>query len=334
MASQIREESQRVITGATGSRLGARELADAYGALGQVLHVYEFFEPAELSYANAIRLAPGAAKWPHLLGYLYQQTGRLNDAVEQFTAARRIQPTDQAATVRLGDVYLDLNRLREAREEFESVREIFPALAQKGLGEVAIRERRFGDAARHFDLALQRVPTRDVAPLLPGDGVPRPGPGGRRKVAPGQARAGHDSDRRPGRGWPPGPGAWRARARGPRAAGLRRGPIQRGRGCVCQGGRRRAHERHAPCESRAGPPANGKHGRGDAGVSGGPAASIPPTSRPTPAGEGCWCGSTRTPKPFPTCKRPSIRLQTTRPSLDNWSERWFAWDEPMPPSPR
>jgi len=159
VASQIREESQRVITGATGSRLGARELADAYGALGQVLHVYEFFEPAELSYANAIRLAPGAAKWPHLLGYLYQQTGRLNDAVEQFTAARRIQPTDQAAAVRLGDVYLDLNRLREAREEFESVREIFPALAQKGLGEVAIRERRFGDAARHFDLALQRVPT-------------------------------------------------------------------------------------------------------------------------------------------------------------------------------
>jgi tetratricopeptide (TPR) repeat protein len=159
VAAQIRQEGQRVSALATAVSVGARDLADAYGALGQVLHVYEFFEPAELSYANAIRLAPGDAKWPHLLGYLYQQTGRPNDAVEQFTAARRNQPTDQAITVRLGDVYLGLNQLREARQEFERVLEVFPALAQKGLGEVAIRERRFGDAARHFDLALRRVPT-------------------------------------------------------------------------------------------------------------------------------------------------------------------------------
>ena len=159
VAAQIRDESQRVSALATGAPVDARNLADAYGALGQVLHVYEFFEPAELSYANAIRLAPSGAKWPHLLGYLYQQTGRLNDAVEQFTAARRNQPANRAATVRLGDVYLGLNQLRDARQEFESVLEVFPALAQKGLGEVAIRERRFADAARHFDLALQRVPT-------------------------------------------------------------------------------------------------------------------------------------------------------------------------------
>jgi tetratricopeptide (TPR) repeat protein len=159
VAAQLRAEGERVRALAAGARVGARDLADAYGALGQVLHVYEFFEPAELSYANAIRLAPGEARWPHLLGYLYQQTGRLNDAVEQFMNARRTQPDDRAATVRLGDVYLGLNQLGDARREFEQVLEVFPALAQKGLGEVAIRERRFGDAARHFDLALQRVPT-------------------------------------------------------------------------------------------------------------------------------------------------------------------------------
>jgi tetratricopeptide (TPR) repeat protein len=39
------------------------------------------------------------------------------------------------------------------------VLETFPALAQQGLGEVAMRERRFGDAVRHFDVALRRVPT-------------------------------------------------------------------------------------------------------------------------------------------------------------------------------
>ena len=220
VAAQIQDVSQRISALATQAQVGARDLADAYGALAQVLHVYEFFEPAELAYANAIRLAPADARWPHLLGYLYQQTGRLNEAVEQFTAARRIQPTGQAATVWLGEVYLGLNRLRDARAEFESVREIFPALAQKGLGEVAIRERRFGDAARHFDAALQRVPTATVTPLFPGDGVSRPRAAGRRTSASGLARAGHDSHRRPGGGWSPAPGAWRTRARGPRPAGV------------------------------------------------------------------------------------------------------------------
>ena len=159
VATQIRDEGQRVRALASGVGGSARELAEAYGSLAQVLHVYEFFEPAELSYANAIRLTPGDARWPHLLGHLYQQTGRLTDAVEQFTAARRIQPANHAATVRLGEVYLGLNQLRSAREAFEQVLEVFPALAQKGLGEVAIRERRFGDAVRHFSAALQRVPT-------------------------------------------------------------------------------------------------------------------------------------------------------------------------------
>ena len=51
-----------------------------------------------------------------------------------------------------------MNRLREAREQFESVTTVFPALARYGLGEVALRERRFDEAVGHFDAALERVP--------------------------------------------------------------------------------------------------------------------------------------------------------------------------------
>jgi predicted Zn-dependent protease len=43
-------------------------------------------------------------------------------------------------------VYLGLNRLREAREQFQSVLSLFPVLSRQGLGEVALRERRFEEA--------------------------------------------------------------------------------------------------------------------------------------------------------------------------------------------
>ena len=91
------------------------DLARAYGAFGRVCHAYEFFAAAEAAYVNARRLAPGESDWPHLLGYLYQQTGRLEEAAASLGAARRARSGDGGLAVRLGDVYVALDRLREAR---------------------------------------------------------------------------------------------------------------------------------------------------------------------------------------------------------------------------
>jgi len=152
---EARQESERVVGKAGSTR---REMAAAHGSLGQVFHAYEFFEAAEASYANAVRLAPSEAKWLHLLAYLYQQTGRLEESADKFLSARRAQPDDYAAAVRLGDVYLGLNRLRDAREQFQSVLMTFPAAARNGLGEVALREGRFEEAIGHFRAVLERAP--------------------------------------------------------------------------------------------------------------------------------------------------------------------------------
>lgn len=156
VASQLREARQAFEGAASGAR--TRDLAAAYGELGRVFHAYEFLETAEPAYANAMRLSPGDGRWPHLLGYLYQQTGRLEESAERLQDARRVQPDDRAAAMRLGDVYVGLNRLREAREQFESALAAFPAAARNGLGEVALREGRFKDAVEHFEAALARVP--------------------------------------------------------------------------------------------------------------------------------------------------------------------------------
>jgi tetratricopeptide (TPR) repeat protein len=157
VAEQIREAQQRT-AGVVANGGSSKELADAYGALARVYHAYEFLDSAEPAYVNARRLASGNSEWPHLLGVLYQQTGRFEEAAEALTAARRLQPRDHAAAVYLGDIFLSLNRLVDARDQFQSVIDIFPAVARRGLGDVAMRERKFAEAIEHYRAVLDRVP--------------------------------------------------------------------------------------------------------------------------------------------------------------------------------
>jgi tetratricopeptide (TPR) repeat protein len=157
VAEQIRATQQRA-AGIIAKGSAAGDLADAYGSLGRVYHAYEFLDSAEPAYVNARRLASGNSEWPHLLGVLYQQTGRLEEAAEALTAARRLQPRDHAAAVYLGDIYLSLNRLVDARDQFQSVIDVFPAVARRGLGDVAMRERKFAEAVEHYRAVLDRVP--------------------------------------------------------------------------------------------------------------------------------------------------------------------------------
>ena len=90
------------------------------GPLGRLFHAYEFFDSAEASYLNATRLAPGDATWPHLLGYLYQQTGRLEEAAESFEQALRAQPDDRARPSPSRPGVSRTESLREAREQFDT----------------------------------------------------------------------------------------------------------------------------------------------------------------------------------------------------------------------
>jgi tetratricopeptide (TPR) repeat protein len=157
VAVQIRDVQQKTSAVAAKSA-SSRELAEAYGELARVYHAYEFLESAEPAYVNARRLAPGNSEWPHLLGVLYQQTGRLEEAADALAAARRLQPRDHVAAIYLGDIYMSLNRLVDARDRFQSVIDVFPAVARRGLGDVAMRERKFAEAIEHYRAVLDRVP--------------------------------------------------------------------------------------------------------------------------------------------------------------------------------
>jgi tetratricopeptide (TPR) repeat protein len=138
---------------------GGRELAEAYGELAQLLHAYELFDGAEAAYRNAMRLASTDVRWPHLLGYLFAQTGRLDEAGERFEDVLRLNPSRREAAAHLADVNLRRGRLALAREQFQAIAGAFPAFANNGLGEIALREERFDEAVRRFQAVLERIPT-------------------------------------------------------------------------------------------------------------------------------------------------------------------------------
>ena len=140
--------------------LPERDLAEAYGTLGQLYQAYRFTDASEACYLNAHRLAPKDFHWVYLLGTLYRQGGRLSESLLYYEAGREIQPDYVALAVNLGNVYLQLNRFKEARREFERALALDSdcAAAQAGLGDVALSDRRYSEAIHHFEQALARVP--------------------------------------------------------------------------------------------------------------------------------------------------------------------------------
>jgi Flp pilus assembly protein TadD len=152
------QSAERRVQDAVARRTGTRELASAYGSLAQLFHAYELFDSAEPAYLNAARLGPSEVQWPYLLGYMYQQTGRFDDAIVQFQTVQQRHPGHPQASARLADAYLHVNRLRDARERFRALLDVFPAFARNGLGEIALREGRFEEAAGYFRRALERAP--------------------------------------------------------------------------------------------------------------------------------------------------------------------------------
>ena len=131
------------------------ELAEAYGELGLVYVTYSFLDAAEAAFENARRLAPEDARWPYLLGYLFEIQGRLDEAQGALAAAVDLAPRDLPARIRLGRVELERGELAAARDAFERVLDIEPrnAAGLEGLARIAAAE---GDAARAVEL-FERV---------------------------------------------------------------------------------------------------------------------------------------------------------------------------------
>jgi tetratricopeptide (TPR) repeat protein len=136
--------------------------ADAalYGGAGQRYQAYELHAAAEACYRNAEALAPGDFRWPYLLGVLYEQSSRLDDAAAAYT--RALAPADKyyPAFIRLAGVELERGRLEAAAAALEAPRRHAPddAALLGALGQLALAQGRHADAVRDLGAALERQP--------------------------------------------------------------------------------------------------------------------------------------------------------------------------------
>jgi tetratricopeptide (TPR) repeat protein len=137
-----------------------RELAGAWADLGMHYQAYKLAGPAEESYRKAMELAPQDPRWPHLLGGLLQEAGRLDDAVKAYGKALELAPEDIPALVHLGEIHLLQGRREEGEAALRKALAAAPeeAAANALLGQAALERGDFREAADQLEKALRGAP--------------------------------------------------------------------------------------------------------------------------------------------------------------------------------
>jgi tetratricopeptide (TPR) repeat protein len=134
--------------------------ASAYGELGKIYQAYSLHEAAEACYRNAMRLAPEDAPWPHYLGILLEDAGRLDEAVEAYGRALQLVPRDVPALTYQAEALRQLGRQEPAESAAQRALAIDPTCtaAKALLGQMALDRRDFRTAATLLDEALAATP--------------------------------------------------------------------------------------------------------------------------------------------------------------------------------
>lgn len=137
-----------------------KQLAAAYGKLGNFYLTHNLYTSADTCYQNALQLAPEHFPWKYYSAYLAQENGNMQAALSRFQQAIKLDPTYLPAQYRLAQVYLDLNILDEAHTLFNSLLNDpeFEAAAHNGLGQVLVMKQDYINAAEHFTQALELAP--------------------------------------------------------------------------------------------------------------------------------------------------------------------------------
>ncbi len=107
------------------------------------------------------RPGPSVAGYSNL-GIALARQGRVNEAIENYQQALRMEPTFSVAHYNLGNLLARQGRLEEATLYYEAALKIDPdfAEAHNNLGDVLAKRGKLDEAIRHFRLALALDPGR------------------------------------------------------------------------------------------------------------------------------------------------------------------------------
>jgi tetratricopeptide (TPR) repeat protein len=132
------------------------ELANEYGAMGNLLLAVDYADAAESFYLHAEAISPGDMRWPYYLGHVYMAKAEPPKAIDSFERALRIQPNDVATLVWFGNVQLDQGRPDLAEPRFSQALNVQPGVvaALYGLGRVALARRDYARAVEQLEAVL------------------------------------------------------------------------------------------------------------------------------------------------------------------------------------
>ena len=186
-------ESYRSLSSAIDSHGAPRDVAAAYGALGNLLMAAEYFDAAEACYLHAQALAPDEVRWPYYLGHVYMAKADSTKAVAAFDRVLRLRPGDVATLVWLGGVHLDQGEPELAEPLFQQALSQQPGLvaALFGLGTGRCGKPRLRARRRSIRAGAVRGSARVDRSLSARAGVSRTGRHGEGRGA--SATAGHAS---------------------------------------------------------------------------------------------------------------------------------------------
>lgn len=159
---------RRMVAAADDTPQARRELAEAYGGIGQIYLAYDLVTAAAAALDNAHRLDPQEFRWPYLLASVEQNEGRLQRAAELFESALGLHTASDewavAAWIRLGNVRLDQDDSDAAAAAFSAALRLDDdaAAAHAGLGKSAALAGNPQQAVDHFRRALQLQPAADA----------------------------------------------------------------------------------------------------------------------------------------------------------------------------
>lgn len=137
-----------------------RQLASAFGKLGNLYLTHGLYTSADACYSNAMLLAPDYFPWQYYSAYLAHENGDMHAALSRYKKALETDPEYAPAKYRLAQVYLDLNELDQAYNLFSALINDpdMEAVAYYGLGQTLLVKRDYAGAAEHLTHALELAP--------------------------------------------------------------------------------------------------------------------------------------------------------------------------------
>nr|VFK02486.1 MAG: Tetratricopeptide repeat-containing protein [Candidatus Kentron sp. H]VFK02634.1 MAG: Tetratricopeptide repeat-containing protein [Candidatus Kentron sp. H]VFK05534.1 MAG: Tetratricopeptide repeat-containing protein [Candidatus Kentron sp. H] len=135
-------------------------LGEAYGELGRLYHAHRLYDAAEACYRNAEKLLIKDTRWPYLLGYLYQQQARLEEAVPNYQRTLVLYPSYAPAQLRLAQVLFGTGRADEAVHLLKQVSSApeFRGAAAFWLGKAVLAKGQYAKAVKWLTLAGSEQP--------------------------------------------------------------------------------------------------------------------------------------------------------------------------------